>query len=436
MLNNNTIYIYDHALRNVIRNKGRNLLLGAIITTIVTTTIVSLSIFQTTSAMIADYKNRFSSEVTISAKRQQISAKNESSPTNATGAVITPQQYIDFARSVYLDHSVLTDFINVASKNLTGIDQKDGYTGPTMRLLGNSWREFDDGQRKMIDGRMPQAENECVISSDLAQQNRLSAGEAMTVFASLETGAGEKRDVTYTLSIVGIYFDATEKYAMGQSARTPYLNKRNEILTSYDTVMAAEKDGESGVGISAIYYLKNPGDLSAFVAELRAKGLDPSFSVKTDQAGYQKLISPVEGLKSISLIFIGIILAFGAAILILLSILAIRERKYEIGVLRAMGMKKEKVALLLWIEMLAVTWICLILGIIIGAVVMQPVSSVLLSWQVTEAATQLSEIHVNIGFQLLLEIVAITLLLVSIAGVLSISKITKYEPIKILMERD
>jgi len=51
-------------------------------------------------------------------------------------------------------------------------------------------------------------------------------------------------------------------------------------------------------------------------------------------AGYQKVVGPVEGLKKISLTFMIIVLIFGAMILMLLSSIAIRERKYEIGVLR------------------------------------------------------------------------------------------------------
>ncbi|MFU2108463.1 FtsX-like permease family protein [Paenibacillus larvae] len=43
-----------------------------------------------------------------------------------------------------------------------------------------------------------------------------------------------------------------------------------------------------------------------------------------------------------SVTYIVIVLVLGAVILILLSSIAIRERKYEIGVLRAIGMKKGK----------------------------------------------------------------------------------------------
>lgn len=66
--------------------------------------------------------------------------------------------------------------------------------------------------------------------------------------------------------------------------------------------------------------------------------------------------------------FLIVVLVLSSMILILLSTLAIRERKYEIGVLRAMG---------LLTEMLAITGICLILGLVIGMVASQPIAGIM-----------------------------------------------------------
>lgn len=43
--------------------------------------------------------------------------------------------------------------------------------------------------------------------------------------------------------------------------------------------------------------------------------------------------------------FLIVILAIGAIVLIVLNIFNIRERKYEVGVLTAIGMKKSRVAI-------------------------------------------------------------------------------------------
>jgi putative ABC transport system permease protein len=150
------------------------------------------------------------------------------------------------------------------------------------------------------------------------------------------------------------------------------------------------------------------------------------------------------------------VLILGGLILILLSSLAIRERKYEIGVLRAMGMKKHKVAFGLICESLVITVVCLIIGLGIGTAAAQPVSDILLQGQVAAAesntnsgtssmyagvqtntnAQPLTELDVNLNISVIMTIILISLLLVLISSMAGISRITKYEPIKILMERN
>ena len=51
-------------------------------------------------------------------------------------------------------------------------------------------------------------------------------------------------------------------------------------------------------------------------------------------------------------LFFGVILIIGGIILAVLNVFNIRERKYEIGVLAAIGMKKTKIALQYAIELL------------------------------------------------------------------------------------
>ena len=52
------------------------------------------------------------------------------------------------------------------------------------------------------------------------------------------------------------------------------------------------------------------------------------------------------------------------------------------------------------------------------------------------SAMPLSEMKISLDLVTISEIIAISILLASFAGLVSISKITKFEPIKILMERN
>jgi len=259
---------------------------------------------------------------------------------------------------------------------------------------------------------------------------------------------------------------------------SPFTERRNEVLTTLNTVIDLLGPDESGVNISATYFLRDPVYLPYFEAELRAIGLPDTFLVTTDEAIYNAIVRPVVGLRSVAVTFMIVVLTLGGLVLILLSFMAIRERKYEIGVLRAMGMKKRKLVLGLWAEMIAITVICLVIGLSAGAIIAQPISDSLLAAQVeninseaesannlqqgfagmglggmrgmggrgglgmlggigqADTAEPLDNMDLSMGIRTIAEIIGISLLLTSLAALLAITRITKYEPIKILTERN
>jgi len=460
------MYIFQNALKNVVRNKGRNILIAAIIFAIIATTVVTLIINNTTSGIIDDYKTRFGSQVSISVDFDKWKASGSASSGLPQ---ITPGQSLSFANSEYIREYIMQIMIGVTSDELRGKDEgssgmvvgggnDDGFVMSKFYVT-NVFFDFDEGFRGIADGngRMVENDNECLVSEEFASINNLSVGDSITLTASLHNAdATEFRRISYDLTVVGIYYDLTDEYSgMVQMSAA---NRRNQILTTTDTIFAPVGEDESGFSVTTTYFLKNPSMIGDFETEVREKGLSDFLNVTTDEKGYNSIVAPVEGLKSISLTFMVIVLILGAIILILLSTIAIRERKYEIGVLRAMGMKKGKVALGLWFEMIVITGVCLCIGLVIGTLIAQPVSDMLLAGQI-EAATSggfpagaipstdassllagslstLDELDVSLNLNTILEIIGIALLLASVAGMAAISKITKYEPIKILMERN
>ena len=465
------MYVFVNALKNIVRNKGRNILLAAIIFTIIATTVVTLMINNTTSGIINDYKNRFGSQVNISPDIEKFRA-GDNTPS-AGGAMrlpsVTAQQSLDFADSEYIREYVMQIMLGTAGENLKGIDEgvgnnmqpvggDDNDSVSAQFYLKNVFFDFDEGFRGFTNGngRMVENDDECIVSEDFANLNTLSVGDKITLYASLHNNdLTSRRKIKYELTLVGIYYDYTDEYA---GIQVSMANRRNEILTTTNTILAPVEEGESGFSVTATYFLKDPSMLKNFEAEIRSKGLSEYLKVGTDENGYNSIVRPVEGLKSVSVTFMIIVLFLGAIILILLSTIAVRERKYEIGVLRAMGMKKSRVALGLWFEMIAITCVCLCLGLLVGSLVAQPISNMLLAGQVEAAKAMgglpggaiasadsssllagslstLEELDVALSINTILEIIAIALSLASVAGLAAISKITKYESIKILMER-
>jgi putative ABC transport system permease protein len=353
------------------------------------------------------------------------------------------------------------------------------------KLLGYNFvpDEFSkDGTRRLLEGNFPENDYECIISKDLLENSGLKVGDLINLTSSLTDTElpfpGEEEDVTdleisYNLKIVGYYEDLTDEYSefakQNEMMQNAYENRRNEIITTINTVIEPMTEGFSGIRVSAEYYLKNPDDLKAFAVELYEKGLGEEWNVETDENSYNTIVKPVLGLKGITFVFLMVVLLLGAIILLLLSTIAIRERKYEIGVLRAMGMKKSRVAAGLLSEVVMITLACLIIGMGSGVITAQWVSDILLDNQIKQIeennsnnavfgpggpvrvgnaamgmrigapgespAEALKEMDVSLNLFAVLQIIMVALGLAVISSVMGIMHITKYEPIKILSDR-
>ncbi|ACD22680.1 ABC transporter permease [Clostridium botulinum] len=464
------MYVLKNAMKNIWRNKGRNSLIGIIILGIIVSTVVAFSINTTTDEIIKDYKNRFGSEVTLSPDMEKLMSQSQ---TGKRPEAITNKQYFDFAKSEYIKESIFKTEFGVLSKTLkavdSDVDKNNGMSSstligtdgkqiqsdpPKIKIVGNSdlksLEEFNNDKRKIIEGEIYKEKDECVVSKEFAELNNIKVGDIIDVNRVVNID-----EEPFKLKVSGIYLDATDEYS-GLPFKEAYMNRRNEILTSFETAQGMYKNED--LYVDAKYFLKNPDMLKDFEKEIRAKGLPNIFNVATDEASYNKIVGPVEGLSSITLMFVLVVLGLGSIILVLLNTLSIKERKYEIGVLRAIGMKKWKVASGLISEALMVTVICLGIGIGVGSIVAQPVSNTLLQKQIAsqkEAQNKptngfmittgnsngetdletISEIDVKLNGKALLEVTGIALLIVLLSSAVGVSYITKYEPRKILTER-
>ncbi len=470
------MYIFRNAVKNIGRNKGRNILLAVIIFAIILTTAVSIIINTTTSAIIKDYKARFSAEVAI-----HYDINNTKSTTQYIA--LTPSQMIDFSKSDYLQKTIFNVSMPITFESLRAFDDDkkemsidgtvnsngsanstDSNSHATVQTLGqivasnqsNISYDFKNEFRKIISGKIYSAKDECIISEQFAKLNKLSVGDSILVKSNLKN-----KPMPHTLKISGIYSDNTmtegNMPSMYKFVPTAASNRNNEILMSFDTAMGMEMTSKSDYFIvDAKYFLKDPAMLKDFQDELTKKGLPNNYTVTADDEGYNKVVGPVEGLAKITQSFLLVVLLLGSIILILLSTLAIRERKYEIGVLRAMGMKKVKVALGLISEMLVITALCLVLGLGVGSAVSQPVANSMLTNQVelaianqnndgvvaeaidrsNEPEKPLSKLEINLNMNAVIQIILISLALAGTSSIVGILYITKYEPMKILSERN
>lgn len=468
------MYVIKNAIKNLIRNKGRNGLIAIIVLTMITTIAISITINATTNEVINSYKNRFGAEVTIIPNIDKLRAEIEKNPGNMDSLdTLSMNKQIEFSKSILLKESKMSATSQVVASGLKGIGEdeynkrsksypKDQVIGgsnsynktPNVTINGytenNIPKDFKDGLIIITSGKMYKIKGEVIVGEAFAKLNNLKVGD------KVEVSDSEDSNKKITLKITGIYKDLRKE----EPGYIPSQNNRNDIFTTFETLAdfdALYKGKGSIVNGEATFFLKNPGLLEEFTKELRANGLSDKYDVITDEASYNNIVAPVNGLKKVSTMFMIGIMVFGSIVLVLLSILSIRERKYEIGVLRAMGMPKSKLVIGFISENIIIVTLCLIAGLGIGAVSSKPVSDILLKEQITviqqkelqnnqfgaivqpvnqEEFKALENLDVRLTLKSALEVSVFAIILALLTSVISVYYAAKYEPIKILSERN
>lgn len=271
---------------------------------------------------------------------------------------------------------------------------------------------FDqDGSYSISDGEIfdtSSADLSCIISNELALYNDLSVGDTLVLCNP------DCEEETYTLTICGIYTNDSSssqemnRFSMNDPANNIYISYAalEAILSASETAANTTTDTD-GTEISAVltdtlaftYTFANVDHYEAFSEEIYSLGLSEDYTVSSsDIAAFESSLTPLETLSQTAFWFFLVVLAVGGIILITLNIFNLRERKYEVGVLTAIGMRKRNVALQFVIELFMVTFVSILLGAAIGATISVPVTNALLAEQITSSETDISSMKENFGF--------------------------------------
>ena len=378
-----------------------------------------------------------------------------------------------------------------------------GYSGD------NAMTDFVSGNCSITEGVVfdeNTTANECIISEELATYNNLEVGGSITLANPNNT------DETFTFTVVGIYSGEQEASSGFMGGFSTATDASNKIMTSYDALKAicdtssesAEEvtDENSGMTTSTAvqgslnytYVFADVEAYEAFADEAAALGLSEDYTISsTDITEFENSLVPLENLSKTAGYFLLVVFIIGAVILIVINIFNIRERKYEIGVLTAIGMKKWKVASQFVTELFVVTLAAIIVGAGIGAAVSVPVTNALLSAQITSnqqtqqsmtegfgrdtmaggggmtgmptrpdsdsgqvpempensggfggfmgnikdsAANYISEVSYSTDLVVILQLIGVGILLTLVSSLAAMLFIMRYEPLKILTNRD
>lgn len=493
------MYLVKNAFRNVVRNKGRNILIGIIILIITTCTCIGLSINKAATNLVNTYKDTNPLEISFSLDMSHLRGASTEEKDEFKSLTVD-----DIKK--YADSDLIKDYYYTLETSVSGVDidavdtntrdntdedreesagnkkfDKQGSIGD-FRVTAYSdfsyLNDFVDGTKKIKEGKMidkSSSENEVVISEDLADENDLSIDSSIILCLT------DDESTTFTYKVVGIYEDNSDSNSsnfMNMNA----LNSSNQIYTNLSKVSEIlEKSGTNdddtkfvpNNGLSAKFHLKDNDSLEKFEKEVRNKGLSDYYTVSTNEDEILATLRPIKSLSSFSMNFLIVIIVIGIGVLSVINFLNIRDRKYEIGVLRAIGMSKFKVTLQLVLEILFVAIMSLILGTGIGVLTSQPVTNKMLENEIKSYQEQIENnqnnfggegfnkpsqdmmnrgikgsknkiqnidyvdnLKVKIDLVIILELFAISLLVTASSAVVASVVINKYNPNKILQNRN
>lgn len=451
------MYIIKNAFRCIGRSKGRNILIGIICLVIAVSACIGLSIRQASENARKSTLEGMTITASISYDRgsmmQQMGGmgqgggfggfdKNQFADIMGGASTLTLAEYQTYAQASTVQdfYYILTAYFN-GSENFSPVteeteDTEDteqdipgnfpggmmggmmgGFSTGDFTIVGYSsdsaMTDFIDGIASITEGGTMFEEGTtdytCVISEELSIYNDLTVGDTILITnPSLETE-------TYTLTISGIYTSsATNDFSMsmfgaGEDPANKIYMSAQALQTILDASEAASttitdentgREEESAVTgtLSATYVFADPEAYYAFEEEVRTLGLSESYTVSsTDITAFENSLTPLDTLSTMAGWFLLVILIIGGVILVVLNIFNVRERKYEVGVLTAMGMKKWKVATQFICEILIVTMLAVIIGAGIGGVCSVPVTNALLENQVASQQSQQTQIENNFG---------------------------------------
>ena len=520
------MYIIKNALVNIKRNKGRNILIALIIIVIAASCAITLAIRESAEKIISSYEEQNEIEATISLNRNSMMKSfrdnNQSNEDmiNSFNSIesITEEDIVKYGDSKYLKSFYYTYDLSVNAKDIkeatdslvkettttetettTKTEQIEGSSSsnkkgapPTsggtrtttdkkttttkterifnekansgaFNLVGyNSYddmKDFINGNYTITSGEVSNdfTTDTCVISEELATLNNLEVGSKITIVDPKDESK------TYEIEVTGIYKENTTS---SSNMKNMFTSSANKIITNVNFVKKVLEGNTSlKATITPTFIVKDASSVDKFISEVEEKGLSTNYQVTSNLDEIENATSSVNNVRVFATTFLIITLIIGGVVLIVINMINIRERKYEIGVLRTIGMKKTKLSMQFMFELLVVCLASLLIGAGIGSFASVPVANSLLKNEIENANTKYENINNNFGkhesstkdnkehsfgiakvkqvdninavvdIKVLGELLGIGLLLTLIGSLASMIAISRFSPLTILKER-
>ncbi len=283
--------------------------------------------------------------------------------------------------------------------------------------------KFDVTSGEKFDGNSE--ENIAMLGKSLAEKNNLSVGQTFKAY---------DKDI----KLVGI-FDAGNNFA------------NNLVVMPIKSLQSlSDQSGQVNSVLVQVDSVDKLDSVSSKIKEIMSDKAD----IVSSQDSAKEAVAPLENIKTISTYSLVGSLIAGAIILFLTMVMIVRERRREIGVLKAIGSSNYLVTAQFAIESLVLTLTSSAIGIIAGVLLSNPILKVLVNNNVSSgprnpgeghmmmmrvgagvisgAQNGLRNISANVGFDVILYGLLAALMIAILGSVIPSFIIAKISPAEVM----
>jgi len=201
--------------------------------------------------------------------------------------------------------------------------------------------------------------NEAMISQAMADKNNLKAGSTFTAYDA-------------TLTVAGIFSSSTR-------------SGDDTVVVSLATLQRLSN--QSGVVTSAVATVDSVDNLGSVTTTVKNTLGSSSADVTNSQDQVDQEIKPLNNVRTISTFSLIGAVAAGAVIILLTMVMIVRERRKEIGVVKAIGGSNVRIMGEFMVEALTLTIAGAVIGLLLGVIAGQPVTKMLVDNSTSSAAS-------------------------------------------------
>lgn len=270
------------------------------------------------------------------------------------------------------------------------------------------------------------SENVALIGTSLATKNNLNVGSTFTAYNT-------------TITVTGI-FDAGNTFS------------NNQVIMPLATLQ--KLSNQTGAITNAVVNVDSVANVASVTSAVK-NALGDKADVTNDAERAKDTIAPLQNIQTISTYsLIGAVIA-GAVIILLTMIMIVRERRREIGVIKAIGASNAHVMTQFMVEAITLTGLGAIIGIAIGFIAGNPITKLLVNNTTNTTATMgapggagpihtmrggpfaglhnsVTNIHAVVGWDIILYGLAVAIIIAIVGSGLASFFIAKIRPAEVM----